>query len=157
VEDAIFAVHAYGEGLGFILEGVGWGFGALVADFDDTVGSGGFAAGDGVVGGLLGELEGDVGAVAMDGAGSDESADAEVAGVGLVAHLTHLADGDVVALVVADAGEGEPADGGDDDYRSDDNFDGAFGVGLRHKASVPFGITSLDSIIEGGAGLWGIL
>ena len=116
-----------------------------------------FAAGDGVVGGLLDELEGDVGADAMDGAGSDDCRRRGGGGCRPCRPSAHLADGDVVALVVADAGEGEPADGGDDDYGGDDDFDGAFGVGLRHKASVPLGITSLDSIIEGGAGLWGIL
>src|ERR1700722_19115191 len=91
VEDAVVAVGADGEGLGFVLEGIGWGLGALVADVERAV--------------LLEEGEVDVGADAMDAAGSYVAGDAEMADVGLVAHALKLTDGDVVALVIADARE----------------------------------------------------
>ena len=65
MEDAIVAVGAYGEGLGVVLEGVGWWFGALVDD-------GEFAP-------LLEEIEGCVGADAMDAARSYVAGDTEVA------------------------------------------------------------------------------
>ena len=83
-----------------------------------------------VAGGLLGELEGGVGAVAVDAAGDDEAADAEVAGEGDVAHLAHLADeGDVVVAVVAGAGVGQPGYGGENDDGGDGDL-GRFGRGL---------------------------
>ena len=116
VEDAIVAVGAYGEGLGVVLEGVGWRLGTLVVDVEGAA--------------LLEELEGGVGAYAMDAAGSYVASYAEVADVGFVAHALKLADGDVVALVVADAGEGEVGDGRQDDDGGDDDFERAL-FGLR--------------------------
>ncbi len=101
MEDAVVAVGADGEGLGVVLEGVGWRLGALI--------------GDGELAALLEEIEGGVGADAVDAAGGDVAGYAKVADVGLVAHALELADGDVVALVVAAAGEGEIGDGGKDD------------------------------------------
>ena len=97
MEDAVVAVGADGEGLGVVFEGVGRGFGALIDD-------GEFAA-------LLEEIEGGVGADAMDAARSYVAGDAEVANVGLIAHALEFADGDVVALVIAAATEGEVSDG----------------------------------------------
>jgi len=92
VEDAVVAVGAYGEGLGVVLEGVGWGLRALIDD-------GEFAA-------LLQEVEGGVGAYAVDASGCYVAGYAEVANIGFVAHSLELADGDVVALVVTSPGEG---------------------------------------------------
>jgi len=118
VEDAVVAVGAYGEGLGVVLEGVGWWFGALVDD-------GEFAA-------LLEEIEGGVGADAMDASGSYVAGDTEVANVCLVAHALEFADGDVVALVVASAAEGQVGDGPQDDHRGDDEFDRALAGFVWH-------------------------
>jgi hypothetical protein len=112
VEDAVVAVGAYGERLGVVLEGVGRGLGALVDD-------GEFAA-------LLEQIEGGVGADAMDTAGGYVAGDSEVADVGFVAHALEFADGDVVALVVAAAAEGEIGDGAQDDDGGYDKFDRAF-------------------------------
>jgi hypothetical protein len=91
VEDAVVAIGAYGEGLCVVLEGVGRGLGALIDD-------GEFAA-------LLEQIEGGVGADAMDAARGYVSGDAEVPDVSLLAHALEFADGDVVALVVATAAE----------------------------------------------------
>jgi hypothetical protein len=112
VEDAVAAVGANGEGLGVVLEGVGWRLGALVDD-------GEFAA-------LLEEIEGGVGAYAVDAAWGYVTGYAEMAGVSLIPHALQLADGDVVALVVTSSGKGQVGDGGHDDDRSYDEFDRAF-------------------------------
>ena len=109
MEDAVVAVGAYGEGLGVVLEGVGWGLRALIDD-------GEFAA-------LLQEVEGGVGAYAVNAAGGYVSSYTEVADVGFIAHALKLADGDVVALVVADAGEGEVSNGRQNDNGGDDYFE----------------------------------
>src|SRR5580658_6459308 len=77
VEDAVVAVSAYGEGLGVVLECVGRGFGALVDD-------GEFAA-------LLEEIEGGVGADAVDAARSYVAGYTEVANVCLIAHALEFA------------------------------------------------------------------
>jgi hypothetical protein len=121
VEDAVVAVGAYGEGLGVVLEGVGWGFRALVDD-------GEFAA-------LFEQIEGGVGADAMDAAGGYVAGDAEMTDVGFVAHALEFADGDVVAFVVAAAAEGEIGDGAENDYGGDDEFDRAFPGLVWHMAS----------------------
>ena len=112
VEDAVVAVGAYGEGLGVVLEGVGWRLGSLIDD-------GEFAA-------LLEQIEGGIGADAMDAAGSYVAGDAEVADVRFVAHALEFADGDVVALVVATAAEGEVGDGAQNDHSGDNKFDRTF-------------------------------
>src|SRR5580700_4580961 len=65
VEDAVAAVGADGEGLGIVLEGVGWGFGTLVLDPKSLV--------------ELDESEGGAGADALDGAGLNVACDAQVA------------------------------------------------------------------------------
>lgn len=121
VEDAVVAVGAYGEGLGVVLEGVGWGFRALVNN-------GEFAA-------LLEQIEGGVGADAMDAAGGYVAGDAEMTDVGFVTHSLEFADGDVIALVVAAAAEGEIGDGAENDYGRDDEFDRAFPGLVWHMAS----------------------
>ena len=124
MEDAVVAVGAYGEGLSVVLEGVGWGFGALVDD--------------GELAALLEEIEGGVGADAVDAAGGYVAGDAEVADVGFVAHAVEFADGDVVALVVAAAGEGEVGDGRQDDDGGDDDLERALLGRGRH--SVPLSL-----------------
>jgi hypothetical protein len=111
VENAVVSVGAYGQGLGVVFEGVGWGFGALVDD-------GEFAA-------LLEEIEGGVGAGAMNAARGDVAGYSEMADVSLVAHALEFADGDVVALVVAAAGEGQVGDCAEDDDSGDDDLSGA--------------------------------
>src|ERR1700733_897581 len=121
MEDAIVAVGAVGEGLGVVLEGVGWWLGAFVAYVE-------FAA-------LLEEGEVDVGAYAMDAARGYVAGDAEVADVGLAAHRVELADGDVVALVVADAGQGEVGDGGENDQCGYDDLGRALVVCVGHGRS----------------------
>jgi hypothetical protein len=62
VKDVVVAVGAHGKGLGVVLEGVWRGLGTLVVD------------GEGAA--LLEELEGGVGADAVDAAGSDVAGDA---------------------------------------------------------------------------------
>jgi len=131
VEDAVVAVGAYGQGLGVVFEGVGWGFGALVDD--------------GELAALFEEIEGGVGAGAVDAAGGDVTGYSEMADVGLVAHGLEFADGDVVALVVAAACEGQVGDCAEDDHSGDDNLSGAFsGFGCHTSPSSfslrPFGV-----------------
>jgi hypothetical protein len=72
VEDAVVAEGAYGEGLGIILEGVGWGLGALIDD--------------GELATLFEEVEGGVGADAMNAARSYVSCHSKVADIRFVAH-----------------------------------------------------------------------
>ena len=108
MEDAVVAIGADREGLGVVLEGVGWGLGALVDD-------GEFAA-------LLEEIEGGVGAYAVDAAGGYVARDAKMADVGFVTHSLEFADGDVVALVVAATREREIGDSADDDDGSGDDL-----------------------------------
>ena len=36
MEDAVAPIGAYSEGLGVVLEGVGWGLGALVGDLESA-------------------------------------------------------------------------------------------------------------------------
>jgi hypothetical protein len=112
VEHSVVAVGAYGEGLGVVLESVGWRLRALIDD-------GEFAA-------LLEQIEGGIGADAMDAARSYVAGNAQVADVCFVAHALEFADGDVVALVVAAAAEGEVGDGAQDDHGGYDKFDRAF-------------------------------
>jgi len=121
VEDAVVSIGAYGEGLGIVLEGIGRGFGALVDD-------GEFAS-------LLEEVEGGVGAYAMDAARGYVAGYAEVANVGFVAHALKFSNGDVVALVIASAAEGEIGDGAEDDHGGDNEFDRAFMGFVWHRAS----------------------
>jgi hypothetical protein len=111
VEDAVAAVGADGKGLGVVLEGVGWRFGALVDD--------------GELAALFEKVEGGVGAYAVDAARGYITGYAEMAGVSLVSHALQLADGDVVALVVAPASEGQVGDGGHNDDCGYDEFDRA--------------------------------
>ena len=73
MKDVIAAVGAYGQGLGVVFEVVGWGFGALVVDFEE------FA--------LFYEGEGGVGARAVDGAGLDVAGYPEVHFIGFFAHI----------------------------------------------------------------------
>ena len=121
MEDAVVAVSAYGEGLGVVLEGIGWGFGALVGD-------GEFAA-------LLEEVEGRVGAYPVDAAGRDVACDTQVTNVGFIAQPLELADRDVVALVVTSSGEGEIGDCAEDNQARDDDLDGALVRFVRHDVS----------------------
>src|SRR5260370_543769 len=118
------AVGAYGGGLGGVVEGVGWGVGALVGDLEGAA--------------LVEQLEGGVGADAVDAAGGDVAGYAEVADVGLVAHTLKLADGDVVALVVADSGEGEVGDGDEDHHGGGDDLELALAGGDRYNLSFYF-------------------
>ena len=118
MEDAIVAVGADGEGLGVVLEGVGWWLGALVDD--------------GELAALLEEIEGGVGANAVDAAGGNVAGYTKMAGVSLISHALQLADGDVVALVVASAGEREIGDRGHDDDGGDDEFDRALLRSICH-------------------------
>jgi len=126
VEDVVAAVGADGQGLGVVLEGVGWGFGALVGDAEELA--------------LLDEGEGGVGADVDDAAGLHVAGDAEVAGVGLLAHRVELGDGDVVALGVAGSGDGEPGDSGEDYGSGDDEL--GWALILRH-------LDSLARLVEG--------
>ena len=118
MEDAVAAVGADGEGLGVVLEGVGWRFGALVDD-------GEFPA-------LFEEVEGGVGADAMDASRGDVAGYAKVSDVRLVPHALKLSDGDVVAFIVADSGEREVGDGRQDDDGGDDDLERALLGGGRH-------------------------
>ena len=122
MEGAVVGVGADGEGLGVVLEGVGWGFGAFV-DYAEGLA-------------LLEEREVGVGTEAGDAAGCHVAGHAEVHAVGLVAHRLELGDGDVVALGVAGCGDGEPDDCRDDDGAGDEELYGRLlsggSLGRRH-------------------------
>src|SRR5207248_1635567 len=118
VEAAVVAIGPCGEGLGVVLEGVGWGFGPLIED-------GEFAA-------LLEQIEGGVGADTMDAARGNVAGDAEVADVRFVAHALEFADGDVVTLVLATTAEGEIGDCAEDDDSGDNEFDRALSGFVWH-------------------------
>ncbi len=123
MEESVVAEGADGERLGVILEGVGRGFRALVDD-------GEFAA-------LLEEIEGGIGAGAVNAARSYVTGDAEVADVGFVAHTLEFTDRDIVAFVISTAGEGQIADGGQNDHCGDDKFYWALLGFVCHIVQVP--------------------
>ena len=137
VEGAVAAEGSDGEGLGVVLEGVGWWFGAFVVDLDVLA--------------LLGEGEDGVGAVADYGAGEDVAGYAEVARVGDGAHGLELGDGDVVLLGVLCARVGEPADGRDDDEAGDDELYGRLGTLCLHEYSL-----SLSGLLGAVMGVTGV-
>jgi hypothetical protein len=122
VKDTVVAIGADGKGLGVVLEGIGRGFRTLIDHGEFTA--------------LLEEIEGGVGADAMDAARSYVSSYAKVAHVGLVAHALEFTDCDVVALIVAAASECKIGDCGENDYACDDDFGRVFFRFVRHMSSV---------------------
>ena len=119
MEESVASVGTDGESLGVVLEGVGWGLGALIGDAESLA--------------LFEEREGGVGADVGDASGLDVAGDAEMASVGLGAHLLELGDGDVVALVVSGGRDGEPADSTEDENGGDDKL---CGLGVLHTFSL---------------------
>jgi hypothetical protein len=131
VEDAVVTVGAYCQSLRVVFEGVGRGFGALVDN--------------GELAALLEEIEGGVGAGAVDAAWGYVAGYAEVTNVRLVTHALKFADGDVIALVVAAAGEGEVSDCAEDDHGGDDDFDWALTGFVCHASPSSFQFTAVRS------------
>ena len=115
VEDAIAAIGADGEGLGFILEGVGRRLGAFVVHTDGLI--------------QFDQSELGVGTGALDGTGLDVAGHTQVLAVGLVAQGLELGDGDVILLGVARGGDGQPGDRSHDKGSGDDELQR--GLGLR--------------------------
>ncbi len=121
MEHSIAPVGAHGERLRSILKRIRWRLNPLVADWQRFP--------------LFHQDKPGIGAIPLDGIGSDIAGYPQVAGVGLVSHALQFADGDVVALIFIHPAYREIDNGAQDDYGSGSDPPGLWS-NLRHTSRV---------------------